>query len=387
MKYNREKDVLIYLYEKNLAPCGGPNGVGYYLYEENKKNLLSRIEFIKDDVKQESESKMIRWIFKFFTLFICPKNDKHISNKYRIIHFHSTLQMYMSRKSLKKYNGKVVLMSHSPVPLAFERFEAIKHRMPSWIKTPRLILRMLQKADKYAFEEADYIVFPCEYAMEPYITWWPEFATIISRKKDNLRYITTGINSRVVEKTKEEVCKELNIPENSFICCFVGRHNEVKGYDQLKVMGKELLDKNKNMYFLVCGNEFPIKGLEHERWIEVGFTKDPYSYISASDVFILPNKETYFDLVAIEVLSLGKIMVGSRTGGNKYYEQMKLNGVKLFDNIEEAVNLIQQISQMPKEKIKLLEDGNKTFYYEHLRAAQMYKQTEQLYESILKNTR
>ena len=382
-----KKDVLIYLYEQNLAPCGGPNGVGYYLYEENQKIESSNISFLLKESKENEENNFIRWIKKFFRMFVLPPKDKNISNDYKIIHFHSTTEMYMARRSLKEFNGKTILMSHTPVPTAFERYEVIKQKSPSWMKIPKSLLKMLQRADEFSFKKADYIVFPCEYAMEPYFSWWPEFSDIIATKKESIRYITTGINPRVAKKTREEVCKELGIPEDAFICCFVGRHNEVKGYDQLKQLGEKLLNDNKNMYFIICGNEFPLKGLNHNRWIEVGFTKDPYSYISAANVFILPNKETYFDLVAIEVLSLGKIMVASRTGGNKYYEKMNLNGVKLFDNITEASEIILEISKTSKERINKMEEDNKQFYYQNLNATNMYKQTEQLYESIIKDMR
>ena len=43
------------------------------------------------------------------------------------------------------------------------------------------------------------------------------------------------------------------------------------------------------------------------------WTNDPHSLINASDMFILPNKETYFDLIMLEVLSMGKIVLATNT--------------------------------------------------------------------------
>ena len=37
--------------------------------------------------------------------------------------------------------------------------------------------------DKYAFEHADYILFPCEDADEPYMHLWPEYDTIKHNRK------------------------------------------------------------------------------------------------------------------------------------------------------------------------------------------------------------
>lgn len=68
-------------------------------------------------------------------------------------------------------------------------------------------------------------------------------------------------------------------------------------------------------------------GLKDSRWKEVGWTNDSQSIIAASDVFVLPNRETYFDIIMLEVLSCGKIVIASRTGGNKYFEKIGAKGV------------------------------------------------------------
>jgi len=377
-----KKDILIYLHRGSLSPRGGPYGVGYYLHEESMKDSNSRIDFLDGSIPNGCKKNYFRWFIKFIKMFIWPQEKSEISGNYLAVHFHTTMDMYMARRTLKRYKGKVLLMSHTPMPAALERYEAIRQKVPSWIAGTGL-LKLLQKMDKYAFSRADYIVFPCEDAMEPYYSLWPEFESIILKKKDKVRYITTGITPRHAEKSREVVRQELNIPEDAFVCCFVGRHNKVKGYDRLKELGERLLSQNSNMYFVICGKEDPMKGLNHERWIEVGYTTDPYSYISSSDIFILPNKETYFDLVAIEVLSLGKIIVASRTGGNKYYEKNQVVGVKLYDTLNDAYDIITKLTTLTKEERTYLEQKNQEFYFEHLTADRMYQNTLMLYKDIL----
>ena len=149
--------------------------------------------------------------------------------------------------------------------------------------------------------------------------------------------------------------KKYGIPIDSFVISYVGRHNEIKGYDALKELGKHLLDAYDNVYVFIAGTEGPLYHLEHNRWIEVGWTKDPGSVIQASDIFVLPNKETYFDLVMLEVLSLGQIVVASYTGGNK-------SGIFLYNNNIEAENIISQIIKMPEEERKELRRKNLELY-------------------------
>ncbi len=49
---------------------------------------------------------------------------------------------------------------------------------------------------------------------------------------------------------------------------YVGRHNEIKGYADLKKMGEKLLN-NQNTYFLIAGKEEPMDWIIHTglRWV------------------------------------------------------------------------------------------------------------------------
>lgn len=116
---------------------------------------------------------------------------------------------------------------------------------------------------------------------------------------------------------------------------------------------------------------------------EIGFTKDPYSLISAGDVFVLPNNETYFDLVMIEVLSLGKIVIASRTGGNKYYEKAGAKGVFLYDTLAEAEELVDKVKAMSKEERKKLEKENRCFYEKHLTSTVFYENYKKMVNEVV----
>ena len=174
--------------------------------------------------------------------------------------------------------------------------------------------------------------------------------------------MTTGTAPKSALVTKEEMRKKYGIPQDAFVISYVGRHNEIKGYDALKEIGKQLLDANDNTYVFIAGTEGPLYHLEHNRWIEVGWTKDPGSVIQASDVFVLPNKETYFDLVMLEVLSLGQIVVASYTGGNKYFAKYENSGIFLYSNNAEAENIINTLIKMSEVERNELRKKNLELY-------------------------
>lgn len=364
---------LLFMNERLLKPTGGPVGYLYNLKKVIDENEISSIEFITDYNKKNNFLKSI------IMRIIGNKNKQLIINnilvnsiyknksakkidlsEYDIVHFHTTNSLFMNRENVKNFKGKVLLTTHSPKPA---HLEIIENQLS---KKERLYyrkkLKSIEKIDDYAFHRADYIIFPCEDAEEPYLNNWSKFKTIKKNNANKFKYIPTGCNKCEAKKTKEEILKHWNIPAGSFVISYVGRHNETKGYDQLKLIGEKLLRENDNIYFLIAGLEAPLTRLKHERWIEVGWTNDPHSLINASDMFILPNKETYFDLIMLEVLSMGKIVLATNTGGNKYFKRFDKRGIFYYENLDEAINIILKISNLTAEKKKELEKCNLDIY-------------------------
>ena len=157
--------------------------------------------------------------------------------------------------------------------------------------------------------------------------------------------------------------RKYGIPDDALIVCYVGRHNEIKGYDALKSAATGLLAQD-DVWFLVAGREGPLFGCDHPRWIEVGWTDDPHSLMAASDVFVLPNRETYFDLIMLEALSLGQIVIASRTGGNKYFERFNSPGIFLYDEPTEINKLVQQIKKSSRSERASWGSANQSIYRE-----------------------
>ncbi len=371
--------VLIFRKENLLKPIGGPSG---YLY--NLRKGLDSIEFedveisflpaeyepqnLKKNAKQ-SNNFFVKKMLYFFRMY------KHIKrvisclgqikkspvkfDDFDIVHFHSTMEMYGVRKELEHYKGKVLLTSHSPQLLSNEIIESCsKFEKVLFGKRLAKLIQM----DEYAFKRADVIVFPCEYADEPYLNAWPDYKKIKGQKIDQFRYLLSGTVGAQAKKTRNQIRKDFGIPEDAFLISYVGRHNEIKGYDKLMEICVEYLEKNLNAYVIVAGNMGPLFPPKHNRWIEVGWTNDPHSIIAASDVFVLPNKETYFDLVLLEVLSLGKCVVASRTGGNKYFEKYNCEAIRLYSSKEECLNLLEANSKIPEESRKVLELQTKKIF-------------------------
>lgn len=371
------KKILEYYQGAMLAPTGGARGYLYGLrkgleeadlecfridylpgeasitklreYSKNSQNFI-----IKCGLRIYRRVKHIRKVFSILSVKTKPRVN---INEYDAVHFHSASDMYRVRDVLKQYSGKVLFTSHSPQPQADEYIESSS-------KLEMLLFgkyyKKLVEVDKYAFNRADYIIFPCEDAEEPYFTYWPEYSEIKQKRHDRYKYLLTGTFPAKVVTSREKIREKYNIPESAFVITYVGRHNEIKGYNNLKEIGKRILSKHKDVYFLIAGNLGPIKELNHERWIEVGWTNEPHSFTAAGDLFVLPNKETYFDLVLLEVLSVGTPVLAANTGGNKYFKDFF--GVQLYNNVDEGVKYVEQIMMYSKNEIQAIFEMNKKLF-------------------------
>lgn len=390
--------VLVYLPEEKLTPKGGPLSVGYYYNEEMKRRGDNTLEFNHIDSRYEDlhkrgrsiTSKLPKWLNNFHRTIRGIINTTNFLNgkqaamprdlsEYDIIHFHEAKDLYFERENLKDYKGVVLYQSHSPLPWGQEQCKDIS----PWYS--RCIPNMIEKyevIDKYCFERADYIIFPCEEAEEPYADNWPFFKEFKLKNKEKFRYVLTGIMQAEARVPREDILAKYNIPKNDFVISYVGRHNTVKGYDLLKKIASKYFEEDANAWVISAGLESPFTRLVHPRWKEIGFTNDPHSLISATDVFVLPNRVTYFDIVMIEILSLGQIVIASRTGGNKFFEKVGLKGVLLYDSIHEACDLLAQVRRMSKEERENLGRENKRFYIENLSAHAMYDSYLSLLHSI-----
>lgn len=380
-------NILVYLDKNEIirhGGRGGPLGVGYYVYEESQRRGLNNIHFLNENIELSYDEQVPQRGFKdrlpkvlrsslgmgkryylFRSRIFHPKRIEKIDfNQYDIIHFHDTESMYNARLNLIDYKGAVVLTSHSPVPYAQEK--ATEMLTPFELRFFHGLYKHLEDFDEYAFSRADYIIFPCVEAEEPYLNNWGKYNSIRETKKDCYRYVPTGIQQKKASIPREEIRKKYGLSDKDFVICFTGRHNTVKGYDILKDTASKLFNIDNSYKVIAAGKETPIKRLDHCNWMEIGYTKDPYSIIAASDVYFLPNRETYFDLVVIEVLSLGKIVIGSRTGGNKYFERMGVKGVLLYDNLDEAIRIIEKVKNMSSIERAELGKSNYEFYNSYL---------------------
>lgn len=374
------KKVLIYLRKGDLLPAGGPRGYNYNLLEGlTEMGVISNPEDIEihymegKSVSLSVNKKMnsisnngVKTVFsilksvlnKGILMYGFIHRAKADLNQYDAVHFHSVVDLYSAKNDLKNYRGKVFLTSHNPTAPSKEIYSNLSNFEKKYLKR---YYRKLKVIEEFAFDNADYIVFPCAEAEEPYYHDWPNYSDVHKRNAEKYLYMLTGTGEKITQISKHEIRAKYGIPDEAFVVAYVGRHNEIKGYDSLKRIASKILDTDKEIYFLIAGKEGPLYRLESEQWIEIGWTKEPGAVINGADIFILPNRETYFDLVMLEVLSLGQIVLATNTGGNKFFNRYSESGIYLYETESEVVSLIHKLAEHRAE-LELRRQENKRIY-------------------------
>jgi glycosyltransferase involved in cell wall biosynthesis len=275
--------------------------------------------------------------------------------------------MYRAKDRLENYDGKVILTSHSPKRLSKEIAEDCTSKK-DYTKHKEQYDNLIA-IDEYSFKRADYIIFPCKESEEPYYHTWKDYKKIHETNKNKYIYIPTGISPvNTGNFSRKKIREKYGIPDNKFVVCYIGRHNKVKGYDQLKdIASKVLEDSNIEVHFLIAGKEAPLTGLKNKNWTEAGWIDNPNELIFAADAFILPNQETYFDLILLQAMSIGKPIILTNTGGNKYFKKFKESGLFFYayGDTNGAANIIKKLSKSSKGDISKYGKANKTIFEEN----------------------
>lgn len=317
----KEVKTLIWMKGKDLKNAGGAGGYLYNFKYYLTKNKIENIYFLEEIQKERYRTfivkvkskiqKIVNFLIKddikkvknslLNTLLEDKKISKRELEKFDFIHFHSTKTLYRNLKNIENIKSKIILTSHSPQLLSMEEIESTN--LENELLKDKKFIDKFKKFDYIAFKRADYIIFPCREAMEPYLKD-EEMKKILLSKEKAIHFIPTGIIPNKVEEEENYFYNKFQIPKDSIIISYIGRHNKIKGYDLIVEFGKKIIEKYKNVYFVIAGKEDGvIKKPLSNQWIECGWTTEGLKIMKNCDLFILPNRETYFDLIFLELLS------------------------------------------------------------------------------------
>jgi glycosyltransferase involved in cell wall biosynthesis len=403
--------VLIAYPKNEIRPVGGPSGYLYNLDNELMKSnysyngiefnylqSVSRINYnennqhhiiksiLKSIIKFLTTIKIINSFISSFialiaTLRIRFKNREIIDNidSFDIIHFHSTFDLYKYSKQLKLYKGLIILNSHSPIPTHQEILDSWGLEMQLIFKICKFIL---QAIDLLAYKTSNYMVFPNNYSIEPYLKW-SKFSEYINDGSIEIKYLISGIKD-IYDVNQME---NYDINSSKVSVCYVGRQNYVKGFD-IFVNVMEKLIKTHEMVVNIAGKKNDSIVTPHDdNWINHGFIENIFSFLSVNDIYISTNRETYFDLIVLEAMCSGKVCILSYTGGNKYFQKYSHDGLLLYDNKDELIKILLKLVNYSKSQLNIIGMKNREIFKEFFSSEIFTKNYSVLLKELYKDHR
>lgn len=165
----------------------------------------------------------------------------------------------------------------------------------------------------------------------------------------------------VTDKDKDSLKKELNLPQNAFISCFVGRMGTEKSVDvTLDYLSKAVKD-NDNIYFLAIGDGPELDKLKEQAQklkIEdrVRFTgkvehNELPKYYAISKLYLTSSLTEMNSISMLEAMAMGLPVLQRVDEINKDQIKEGKNGY-FFNNEEEMYKTIKYLSRLSEEEYK-----------------------------------
>lgn len=383
MEKNKEIDMISIFLSDVLAQKGGPSGYLFNLKKSIELNNEKSINIISQDYSPSDIHKKTKIVNfkkiiphyikqKIIEIKIIKmiKKRKNVFLNSKIIHFHTTRDLYIYCKNFNVEGKKIFLTSHSP-ELPYEELKKVLIAQKINDKKINKEIEAQKKYDLYAFRKADKIVFPCEGAVDPY----RDFLFKNNIPKEKIDYVLTACEKLEFKLSKEEFFIKHDIPLNRKIIAFVGRHNEVKGFDIFCKIAEHFVSDNK--YMFVCAGVGDIQAPVINNFKNIGWTDDPGALVNAASIIIVPNRETYFDIGILQYLSLGKIIITTKTGGNKWFLG-KTEDILFADN-----NISSYIDYIKNNMDNEISEKNIELYNKYFRIKKFSENYMKLYSKYL----
>ncbi len=167
---------------------------------------------------------------------------------------------------------------------------------------------------------------------------------------------------------KQDILKELDIPNDCFVVGMVARISEQKDPVKFVKLAKEISKSIDNAYFVLVGEGELREKVEHlikeygleDRVKITGWVDDVNKYIYIFDVAVLTSRWEGFGLVLTEYMAASKPIVASNVGGIPELIENDYNGILVdADEIGKFTDAIINIRENKEKRDLYISNSNK----------------------------
>ncbi len=305
----------------------------------SEKELQKLKEYLENEYIQIHQIDFERGMLKIGAHIRSFKQMKQLMNeqKYTLIHTHTPISSFITRLAYKKSNiydtCRMIYTAHG--------FHFFKGNNP--IKN-----FIFKNIEKCAAKYTDVLI---TINKEDYAA-----AKNFKLKKNGIVEYIPGVGIDIekinsIQGSKEELCKELGIPNDSFLLLSVGELNDNKNH---KAIIKSLPELPNNIHYVICGTG-PLKEqyerLAKELHVEerlhlLGYRSDVIRIMKSCNVFVFPSKREGLSVALMEAMACGLPCIASNIRGNNdliknYYGGYLLNTKEISFQLAVYVNKIK----------------------------------------------
>lgn len=261
---------------------------------------------------------------------------------------------------LGKKFSQLWIMPHGPVTYSDEVTESFTEKFGESFLT-KFVSARLNTMELETFNAVSGLILPTKESCASYFTDFP----LLRSKFENItfRYVLTGAPQLHSFRERHDIRSDLGIDNKAIVISYFGRFHLHKGFDFFLKVAEKLTEKDQKYLFLCAGTGDLEKYIDNSKVKNLGWRKDMADLLKASDMILVPNKHSYFDLIILEALSMGKVVLTSDVGGNQYFKEKKM-GVVLYKlgNVEECLSKIAQSTEELQDLSKHAKASYETYF-------------------------
>lgn len=255
------------------------------------KNALRRLGFTRDQIGKLRQMKVI------------------------IFHDYRLAFSYIRNYGVQPGQA-VFLMPHSPTDHSSEIIEDLRGiwgNSTVWESLYRRIVRL----EFEVFQNVKGVVAPCSNALESYFAQLMDYRSFL--QKMPIYEVKTGVQGLKATESRSKVLEHWGIPPDARIVGYFGRKHPHKGFD-LFVRAAELAYEKGwgGVWFVSAGEGFLPSPKHLPNYVDLGYlnAEQLANAVAAVDLVVVPNRVSYFDLLILEAMSVGKVVLTTPVGGN-----------------------------------------------------------------------
>jgi len=306
--FKNEKDAPLWI----LSPTGSSYGI--YAEPSWRFRLLQKVPiWLAAQLLFLRYRQVCNDIFRYFG-FSAGDLDRMRSVKVIVFHDWRLAKTYL-HKIGRQPGQRILAMPHSPTEHSaevIENWRACFGCSQAWQR----IYEYLSAMEIQTLLSCDGLVVPCYQSLESYFVTHPERQASLLNLP--IYQIKSGVSAKEATLARRQVLCELGIPYEKKIVGFFGRHHSHKGYDLFCEVARLVYEeKDSDLFFLTAGSGPVPSPTDLANFIDLGHLAPQQctNMMAAADLIVVPNRFNYFDLVILEAMSLGKVVLTTPVGG------------------------------------------------------------------------